>query len=180
MKVLSRFWLIGMMTLGAAIGTCWAVTAQLNTSPNTQSGKGDSAVVQQNPFAQTRVQPNFEFNVQRQAGICPRTVDLWLFSVGFEGGSDHTVIADTKAIAYTPAKLVISERKQLEYEAPLRREYASCVGQASSSLLTPYKFQFRNGKVSFRMDVSQGDGYREILYRGVSAHRPYIHWRAVE
>jgi hypothetical protein len=30
------------------------------------------------------------------------------------------------------------------------------------------------------MDVSRDDGYREILYKGVSANRPYIHWRATE
>lgn len=100
--------------------------------------------------------------------------------LGFEGGADHTVVADTQAIASAPAKLVVSQQKRLEYEAPLRSQYASCVGQASSPLLSAYNFQFRNGKVNFRMDVSQGDGYREILYKGMSASRPYIHWRAAE
>jgi hypothetical protein len=75
---------------------------------------------------------------------------------------------------------VKSEKKRAEYEAPLRKEYASCVGQATSGLVSAYNFQFRSGKVYFRMDVSRDDGYREILYKGVSANRPYIHWRATE
>ncbi|HEY9874116.1 MAG TPA: hypothetical protein V6D12_11800 [Candidatus Obscuribacterales bacterium] len=135
---------------------------------------------QSDPLAQTRIQPNVKFNVERQAGNCPRTVGLWLFSLGYEGGADHTVVADTQAIASAPAKLVVSQKKQLEYQAPLRSNYASCVGKATSPLLSAYNFQFRNGKVSFRMDVSRGDGYREILYKGISASRPYISWRATE
>jgi hypothetical protein len=103
-----------------------------------------------------------------------------MFMLGFEGGADHTVIAQTQAIASAPAKLIVSEKKRAEYEAPLRGEYASCVGQASSQLLSAYNFQFRDGKVYFRMDVTRDDGYREILYKGVSANRPYIHWRAAE
>jgi hypothetical protein len=90
------------------------------------------------------------------------------------------VVADTQAIASAPAKLVVSQPKRLEYQAPLRSEYASCVGQASSEQFRAYNFQFRNGKVSFRMDMTWMDGYTEILYKGVSASRPYIHWRATE
>jgi hypothetical protein len=139
-----------------------------------------STNAQQGPLAQTQVQPNVQLNVQRQAGSCPRSVGLWMFMLGFEGGADHTVVADTQAIASGPAKLVASDKKRAEYEAPLRREYASCVGQARSDQVSAYNFQFRNGKVYFRMDVSRDDGYREILYKGVSASRPYIHWRAAE
>jgi hypothetical protein len=159
-----------------SVGLLAGLVAACNTGVMHQT----STNAQQDPFAQTRVQPNFQFNVQRQAGNCPQTVGLWLFSLGFEGGADHTVIANTQAIASAPAKLVVSEKKRLEYEAPLRREYTSCVGQASSGLLSAYNFQFRNAKVYFRMDVSRDDGYREILYKGVSANRPYIHWRAAE
>jgi|GEM_PF-606255 len=135
---------------------------------------------QSDPFAQTRIKPNFQFNVERQSGTCPKTVGLWLFTQGYEGGADHTAIADTQAIASTSAKLVSSDKKRATYEAPLKSNFASCVGKASSPLVSAYKFDFRNGKVSFRMDVSRDDGYREILYKGVSAARPYIHWRATE
>ena len=138
------------------------------------------AQAQTDPSAPAQIKPNYQFNVQRQSGSCPKSVGLWMFMLGFEGGADHTVVADTQAIASAPAKLVVSQQKRLEYEAPLRSQYVSCVGQASSPLLSAYNFQFRNGKVNFRMDVSQGDGYREILYKGMSASRPYIHWRAAE
>jgi hypothetical protein len=158
------------------VGLLAALVAACDTGVIRQA----STNAQQDPFAQTRVEPNFQFNVQRRAGTCPQSVGLWLFSLGFEGGADHTVIPNTEAIASGPTKLVVSEKKRLEYEVPLRSEYTSCVGQASSELLTAYNFQFRNGKVYFRMDVSRDDGYREILYKGVSANRPYIHWRATE
>ncbi|MBE9127896.1 MULTISPECIES: hypothetical protein [unclassified Coleofasciculus] len=131
-------------------------------------------------FAQTQRQPNVQFNVQRQAGTCPQTVGLWIFAQGYEGGADHTVVADTQAIASAPAKLIASEPKRVEYEAPLNSEYVSCVGQAKSEQLRAYTFQFRDGKVYFQMDVSWADGYQEIMYKGVSAFRPYIHWRAEE
>ncbi|HEY9669406.1 MAG TPA: hypothetical protein V6C91_21515 [Coleofasciculaceae cyanobacterium] len=139
-----------------------------------------STTAQQDPLSTAQMQPNFQLNVQRQAGTCPKTVGLWEFMIGVEGGADHTVVANTQAIASGSAKIVSSEKKRVVYEAPLRREYASCVGQASSPLLRAYNFQFRNGKVSFGLDVSQDDGYREILYKGVSANRPYLHWRAAE
>jgi hypothetical protein len=160
----------------SSVGLLAALVAACGTGIIRQA----STNAQQDPLAQTRVQPNVQFNVQRQAGTCPQTVGLWMFMLGFEGGADHTVIAQTQAIASAPAKLIVSEKKRAEYEAPLRGEYASCVGQASSQLLSAYNFQFRDGKVYFRMDVTRDDGYREILYKGVSANRPYIHWRAAE
>jgi len=185
MSAISRL-RIGIIALDVVVGFTFAAIPQSNASPNPQISTTNSVVAsvsanaQQDPFAQTRVQPNFQFNVQRQAGTCPQKVGLWLFSQGFEGGADHTVVAETQAIASAPAKLVNSQKKRVEYEAPLRKDYASCVGQANSPLLNAYNFQFRNGKVYFRMDVSRDDGYREILYKGVSANRPYIHWRAAE
>jgi hypothetical protein len=160
----------------SAVGLLTALIAACGTSVTPQA----STNAQSDPFVKTQVQPNFQFNVQRQAGTCPQTVGLWEFMLGFEGGADHTVVPDTQAIASAPAKLVKSEKKRAEYEAPLRKEYATCVGQANSQQLSAYNFQFRNGKVYFRLDVSRDDGYREILYQGVSANRPYIHWRAAE
>jgi len=187
MKVPFRFWLLGIAALSAT--ACSPLAPYSNALPNPQnnvaqavksSATASLAQAQSDPFAQTQVQPNFQLNVQRQAGTCPNTVGLWMFMLGYEGGADHTVVADTQAIASAPAKLIVSQAKRLEYEAPLRKEYASCVGQASSPLVSAYNFQFRNGKVNFRMDVSRDDGYRAILYKGVSASRPYIHWRANE
>jgi hypothetical protein len=138
------------------------------------------AQAQTDPLAPAQMRPNYQFTVQRQSGTCPKTVGLWMFMLGFEGGSDRTVVADTLAIASAPAKLVVSQPKLLEYEAPLRKEYASCVGQAKSENHRPYNFQFRDGKVRFRTDLTWADAYVLFLYKGVSASRPYIHWRVTE
>lgn len=170
----NRWWTIVKLCstvtiLGGLISAC-------NTGVNSQ----ESINAQQDPLAQTVIQPNFQFNVQRQSGNCPETVGLWMFMQGFEGGADHTIVAETQAIASAPVKLVVSEKKQLEYEAPLKSEYATCVGESRSDLVRAYNFQFRDGKVRFRMDLNWFDGYSEILYKGVSASRPYIHWRAAE
>lgn len=153
---------------------------RLTASAVGSSSPATLAQAQTNPLAPTQVKPNVKLNVQRQSGTCPNTVGLWMFMLGYEGGADHTVVADTQAIASAPAKLVVSQPKRLEYEAPLRREYTSCVGQAKSDRISAYNYQFRNGKVRFVMDVSRADGYRQVLYKGLSASRPYIHWRATE
>lgn len=153
---------------------------QTATNAQPEFTKQAQGTTPSDPFAQTQIKPNFQLNVERQAGSCPKTVGLWLFSLGFEGGADHTVVPDMLGVAASPVKLVSSAKNRLEYEAPLRSNYASCVGKASSPLLSFYNYQFQNGKVSFRVDVSQGDGYREILYKGVSGYRPYILWRAAE
>ena len=172
MKIPVQYWLLVL-----ALGATFVVPSDVTNSTPAQV---TLAQAQTDPFASILMEPNLQLNVQRQAGNCPQTVGLWMFMLGFEGGADHTVVADTQAIASAPAKLVVSQSKRLEYQAPLRSEYASCVGQASSEQVRAYNFQFRNGKVSFRMDMTWVDGYHEILYKGVSASRPYIHWRATE
>lgn len=58
------------------------------------------------------------------------------------------------AIASAPAKLMVSQPKRLEYEPPLRKEYAACVGHTKSDNHRAYDFQFRNGNVYCRLDVS--------------------------
>jgi len=56
-----------------SVGLLAGLVAACNTGVMHQT----STNAQQDPFAQTRVQPNFQFNVQRQAGNCPQTVGLW-------------------------------------------------------------------------------------------------------
>lgn len=68
------------------------------------------------------------------------------------------------AIASAPAKLMVSQRKRPEYEAPLRKESAACVGQAKSDNHRAYNFQFRNGQVYCRLDMSWADASIQILY----------------
>lgn len=121
--------------------------------------------------------PNITFNVQRQTGTCPTTVRLWSSSRWYEGGAENTVIADTLAIAGS-ARLVRSGKRLVEYTAPLKKNYASCVGEATSQELRPYKFRFGSGNVSFRVELpSDSPGLpSEISVRSIVGERPYVRW----
>ncbi|MEA5602078.1 hypothetical protein [Nostoc sp. UHCC 0252] len=119
--------------------------------------------------------PNLILNVKREAGACPQTVGIWTFMLPFEGGAEHTAVADIRN-----AKLVASGKKFLEYEAPLRQSYASCIGSAKSERPPVYNFQFRNGKVSFRLDLNQATLNTTITYQGLGGFRPYVRWIATE
>lgn len=174
----SSVWGVLSALLMTAIACTSNATSQ--TKPNPQPPTPPVAPPVVDPFAQTQVTPNFQFQVERQAGTCPKTVGLWLFSLGFEGGADHTVVPNMLGISAGPGKLVSTGKNQLVFEAPLNSNYASCVGKASSPQLSFYNFRFGNGKVAFQLNVSKGDGYREILYKGTSGDRPYILWRAAE
>ncbi|MBC6433851.1 hypothetical protein FM036_25670 [Nostoc sp. HG1] len=124
--------------------------------------------------------PNMILNVKSEAGACPQTVGIWTFLLPFEGGAEHTAVADTRPIA-NPARLVASGKKFVEYEAQLYERYASCVGSAKSQRPPVYNFQFRNGKVYFRLDFptkeNQSTGFTDILYQGLAgSSRPYVRW----
>ncbi len=119
--------------------------------------------------------PNMILNVKSEAGACPKTVGIWTFLLPFEGGAEHTAVADIRN-----AKLVASGKKFLEYEAPLRQSYASCVGSAKSERPLVYNFQFRNGKVYFRLDLNQATLNTTITYQGTGGFRPYVRWIATE
>ena len=121
--------------------------------------------------------PNTTFNVQRQSGTCPKTVRLWSLSRWYEGGAENTVIADTLAIAGS-ARLVSSGKKVVEYTAPLKKNYASCVGQAISEELTPYKFRFGSGNVSFRVELPPDSPSTPSAFstQTLVGGRPYVRW----
>ncbi|MFB2976737.1 hypothetical protein [Microseira sp. BLCC-F43] len=124
-----------------------------------------------------RTQPNLTFNVQRQSGACPRTVSLWHSSRYYEGGGEHTAIANTAAIAGA-ARLVGSNKKYAEFRAPLQRAYASCVGQARSNEDYPYLFRFGSGNVTFRVELPPDtpSNPSTISDRTVMANRPMVRW----
>jgi|GEM_PF-2058837 len=126
------------------------------------------------------IQPNVQFPVVAESGTCPETVAVWEFLLGFEGGADHTVVADFGAIATLPVEVVQSEAQRVVYEAPLNEEFATCVGTARSEYLSMYAFEFGEGKVRFDLDLTNSDGFREIRYADVSVNRPYVYWRAAE
>ncbi|MEH2331831.1 hypothetical protein [Nostoc sp.] len=130
--------------------------------------------------------PNVILDIKSQAGICPKTVGLWTISLVSEGGGEYTVVADTRPIA-NPARLVASSERFVEYEAILRESYASCIGSASSQEFRFYNFQFRNGKVYFRVDLPaivnesvNGTPDVGITYKELAASRPYVRWKATE
>lgn len=119
--------------------------------------------------------PNMIINVKLQSGACPQTIGIWTFMLPIEGGAEHTAVADIR-----DAKLVASDKKFVEYEAPLRQSYVSCVGSAKSERPDVYNFQFRNGKVYFRLDLSQETLNTTIMYKGTGGLRPYVRWLAGE
>ncbi|XWK88220.1 MAG: hypothetical protein U7127_29225 [Phormidium sp.] len=124
-----------------------------------------------------RNSPNTSINVSKRSGNCPSNIKLWTSFRSYEGGGEHTVIADTGAIA-NGARLTNSGAKFVEFTAPLKSEFASCVGEAASNDEPIYRFRFANKNVIFRMDLSPLPSERltKISYRGVVSSRPAIRW----
>ncbi|MBU7587317.1 MAG: hypothetical protein KAF91_31510 [Nostoc sp. TH1S01] len=121
-------------------------------------------------------EPSIVLNVKSEmAEQCPKTVGIWTFLLPYEGGAEHTAVADI-----TNAKLIASSQKFLEYEAPLRPSYAGCIGSAKSETPSVYNFQFRNGKAYFRLDLRQQTINTKITYQGIGGFRPYVRWVAEE
>lgn len=120
--------------------------------------------------------PDTVLNVERQAGDCPKSVGLWTAFRYYEGGGENTVIADTLAIAGR-AKLVSYGRKFVEYTAPLKPAYASCVGSARDENLN-YTFRFYNGNVLFRVELPPDTPANpsEFTARAILGSRPYLQW----
>lgn len=121
--------------------------------------------------------PNTTINVNKRSGNCPSNMSLWTSFRSYEGGGEHTVIADTSAIA-SSARLSNSGAKFVEFTAPLKSEFASCVAEATSDEEPIYKFRFSNQRVIFRMDLSSlpSGALTKISYKGVVSSRPAIRW----
>ncbi|WP_017315819.1 hypothetical protein [Mastigocladopsis repens] len=121
--------------------------------------------------------PNVTLKVQRSSGTCPKTVGLWWITLPYEGGAEHTVIADTRAFADS-TKLVSATNKQfVEFVSPLRSNYASCVGQTQAQEYTFYNVQFKNKQAYFRVDLRKINApATEITYKTVVASRPFVRW----
>ncbi|MGA9377401.1 MAG: hypothetical protein WBV73_01255 [Phormidium sp.] len=121
--------------------------------------------------------PNTTINVNRRSGNCPSSMRLWTSFRSYEGGGEHTVIADISNIA-NGAKVSNSGAKFVEFSAPLKSEFASCVGEASSDEEPIYRFRFSDRRVIFRMDLSRlrPGTLTRISYKGVVSSRPAIRW----
>ncbi|BAY76624.1 hypothetical protein NIES25_30770 [Nostoc linckia NIES-25] len=120
--------------------------------------------------------PNVTLNVQRSNGTCPQTIGLWWFTLPYEGGAEHTVVADTREFADS-TKLVSSNNQFAEFVSPLRSDYASCVGKTRTQEYSFYNVEFKNKKAYFRVDLRKiNSPGRLITYKSVAASRPYVRW----
>jgi len=122
-------------------------------------------------------QPNTTINVSKRSGNCPSNIKFWNSFRSYEGGGEHTIIAETSNIA-SGARLTNSGAKFVEFTAPLKSEFASCVGEAISNEEPIYRFQFSNKNVIFRIDFSSlpSGTQTRISYKGVVSSRPAIRW----
>jgi hypothetical protein len=136
-----------------------------------------TAKAQSRPAPGPVAEPNVKLNVQRSSGTCPQTVGLWWILLPYEGGAEHTVVADTRAFADT-TKLVSSNNQQMvEFVAPLRSNYASCVGKTRQQEYTFYNVEFKNKQAYFRVDLRKINApAQKITYKTVTASRPYVRW----
>ena len=174
-----------LIVAGTVLSACLQPSASVSNPAQTSSSSSSSPAkpVAANPVPESvesvQIQPNVYFAVVAESGTCPEAIGIWEFLLGFEGGADHTVVADLSAIA-TAAYVSTATDHRLTYEAALADEYVTCVGTAQSDLWQMYSFRLSNGKVIFDLDLTQAGSYRDILYAGLSAERPYVHWRATE
>jgi hypothetical protein len=121
--------------------------------------------------------PNVQLQVQRTSGSCPKTVGLWWIGLPYEGGAEHTVIADTRAFA-DETKLVPSKNQRfVEFVSNLNSNYAACIGKASSQEYAFYNVDFKHKKAYFRVDLRNINAPDSlIVYKTVTAFRPYVRW----
>lgn len=151
----------GILCPLAVVGTLYA-TAKAQPQPESPPG----------PIAA----PNVTLNVQRKSGTCPQTVGLWWFVLPYEGGAEHTVVADTRAFADS-TKLVSSTKQVVEFVSTLRSDYASCVGQTQGKEYNFYNVQFKNKQAYFRVDLRKINApAKEITYKSIAGSRPYVRW----
>jgi hypothetical protein len=120
--------------------------------------------------------PNVKLTVRATGGNCPKSVGLWWLVLPYEGGAEHTVIADTREFTQTP-KLVSSTPQFVEFAAPLRSGYADCEGQTQVGEFEFYSLRFRDKMAYFRIDLRKIDAPGKVItYRAVVAARPYVRW----
>ncbi|HEY9690702.1 MAG TPA: hypothetical protein V6D15_00685 [Oculatellaceae cyanobacterium] len=124
-------------------------------------------------------QPNIIFNVKTKTGQCPTTVSLWNLSRYYEGGVEHTAIADTLPIAGNP-ELISSSNKFVQFKAPLTKAYESCNGLATSETRTYYSFRFRDRYAYFQVNIKEIPRYSLISDQKVTASRPVVVWQVAD
>lgn len=149
-------------------------TTSSNSSPSSASPTAEIPVteVPPQPFAN----PNLVAEVQVASGTCPETVGIYSFLLPYEGGAEHTAVADLWGMAQLP-ELVTQQETYLEYQATLSDRYADCVGTATIAMPDVYAFVFEEGQVRFSVDLRGIDAPAlAITDYEIVAQRPYIRW----
>jgi hypothetical protein len=159
-----------MKPLTQFITTLGIFSALLVITPTTTQAQSAKPVLPKTP-------PDMVLKVERQSGTCPKTIGIWTAFRYYEGGGEHTVIADTWAIAGR-AQLISSGKKSIEYKAPLKTYFASCVAQAKAGEDYPYLFRFGNSSVSFRVELPPDTPANPSAFttRSILGARPYVRW----
>lgn len=158
------------MTTWRRITTFTIFSALLVTTSTTTQAQSTKPVLPKTP-------PDLVLKVERKSGNCPKTIGLWTAFRYYEGGGEHTVIADTWAIAGR-VQITASTKKFVEYKAPLKTAYATCVGQAKASEDYPYQLQLSKGNVAFEVKLPPDTPANpsEITAKGILGARPYVRW----
>lgn len=158
------------MTTWRRAATFTMFSALFVTTSTTTQAQSTKPVLPKTP-------PNILLKVERQSGNCPQTVGLWTAFRYYEGGGEHTVIANTWAIAQR-ALITASGKKFVEYKAPLRTDFATCVGQAKAGDDYPYYLQFGKGNVAFtvKLPTDTAANPSAITAKSILGARPFVRW----
>lgn len=181
LKRLTFFLVLTVVSLGVMTayikGKSETAATPTQAQPATPTNPNYPPQTQPEEFIGPPFKPNMLLNVKTQAGACPLKVGIWTFALPLEGGAEHTAVADFRPFAGN-AKLVASRKNFVEYEARLDN-YKSCIGSANSERPNVYSFQFRKGRVYFRVTLNKNNSMQyQITYQGVGAYRPYVRWFA--
>ncbi|MBD2594070.1 hypothetical protein H6G74_06965 [Nostoc spongiaeforme FACHB-130] len=136
-----------------------------------------ASTAQAQPSQSPLAEPNVKLKVQRTSGTCPQIVGLWWLILPYEGGAEHTVIAETRDFADTTQLVASNNKLFVEFVSPLRSNYANCVGQTQGQEYPFYNVQFKNKKAYFRVDLRKINAPGQLItYKTVAAFRPYVRW----
>ncbi|MEC4893054.1 MAG: hypothetical protein SAL07_12555 [Oscillatoria sp. PMC 1051.18] len=160
--------LLPLLALGVAC-------AEIKNSDSTPIAQASPELERETPPGPP-AEPNITIPLERQSGTCPETVGVYSFLLPYEGGADHLVVAETQPFA-NQTKLAVEEDKFVEYQSNLSDRYLDCIAQAQSESPNVYNFEFREGKLYFRVNLRDLQApYQEILFADTVTDRPYVRW----
>lgn len=122
--------------------------------------------------------------IYRSSGSCPQSINVVTSSRLYEGGSETSVLLKTSAIAGT-AKYMDSKAKVVIFGAPLKPQYASCVGwvDPAKNPSPLYNVWLQFGHVYFRFDLDTIKRERpdsEITYQKIVNGEPKLRYAVAD